>query len=425
MKKTALALTLALGFTFQTFAQDSQITWGMVSSSVEKSDAAIQNDKKKLKANTWLERERVYTRLYYFDLNGVMPGLDKTQLALMKQGEPTSKETVNGSEIWKYERINFILKDGKVTGWQYPAPFREKPLLVSAEALKKTEELDPNGKMNSKIAERAKDLANYLRIAGSIAYSQENYKECLSYFSSVIELNSLKSVNTVDTVLYNDCGVVAKLAGDTESAVKYFLSAADLGYKSDALYGESARLYLENKDTAKAIATLEKGIEKFPTPNIINEMINIYLSTGKNEQALTYLEKAIEKEPSNPNYYFAQGALYEKIDADKAVASYLKAIEIDPMFVDAYLNLGASYYNKGIAHFQAANDAKNDKLYETEKTNAEAEYKKAMPYLEKILELEKASTETKKNAAYSLKNIYYKLGMYDESKKMKTLYESL
>lgn len=426
MRKIALAAGIVIGMASQMTAQDTQITWGMVSSSVEKSDEAVQHDKKKLKVGTWLERERVYTRLYYYDLNGVMPGTEGTQLALLKQGEPASKETKDGVEIWKYDRIDFLIKDGKVIKWEFPNAFRENPLMTSVEALQKAEELDEAGKKADDIKEKAKNLSTYLRIAGSMEYGTENYKEALKYFEAVISLNDLKSVGVVDTVLYNDCGVVAKIAGENEKAIQYMLKAADIGYKSDILYGEVSVLYQELGDTAAAISVLEKGIEKFKSPNMINEMINIYLSTGKNEEALAYLDKAIESEPNNATYYFAKGALYDQINnSDASIEAYIKAIEIDPKYTDAYLNLGASYYNKGINHFQLANDAKSDKVYEAEKAKAEEQYKKAMPYLEKIIELNPEDVQTLKNAVYSLKNIYYKLGMYKESKAMKEKYETL
>ncbi len=423
MRKIAIAVSIALGLGLHATAQETQITWEMVTSSVDKSDKAVQDEKKSIKPATWLEQERVYTRLYYYDLAGVMPSVDATNLKLMKAGDPLSKETVGEMEVWKYKRIDFYLKDNKVVKWEYPAAFRPDPLMVSAASLVKADSLDPAGKQKAKIAERAKEVSTYLRIAGSMAFSTDDYKSSLKYFETVLTLNSLKSVNEVDTVLYNDCGVVAKLAGNKEAAVKYFLGAANLGYKSDILYNEASKLYLENKDTAKAISTLEAGIEKYNSTNMINELINIYLQTGKDKQALDYINKAIAGAPNNATYYFAKGALNDKLNSSaEAVAAYKKAIELDDKYADAYLNLGASYYNQGIKYFSAANDAKTDKLFEEQKALGEAEYRKAMPYLEKILQLTAVDKDTEQNAAISLKNIYYKLGMFKESKTIKEKY---
>lgn len=423
MKKIAIAVSVALGLGLSAMAQETQITWGMVTSSVEKSEKAVLDEKKSTKPATWLENERVFTRLYYFDLNGVMPGVDATNLKLMKAGDPLSKETVGEVEIWKYDRVDFYLKDNKVTKWEYPAAFRQDPLATSVQSLIKVEELDPAGKLKSKVTERAKEVSNYLRIAGAMAYNDGDYKSALKHFESVLTLNSLKSINVIDTVLFNDCGVVAKFAGNTEAAVKYFLSAADLGFKSDILYNEASKLYLEKGDTVQAIATLEKGISKFNSTNMINEMINIYLTTGKDKEALDYINKAIAGSPNNATYYFAKGALHDKLNSGaEAVEAYKKAIEIDDKYADAYLNLGASYYNQGIKYFEAANDAKTDKLFEEKKALGEAEYRKAMPYLEKILQLSPEDKSTEQNAAISLKNIYYKLGMYKESKAIKEKY---
>ncbi len=432
MKKIAIAVSIALGLGLHATAQETQITWGMVTSSVEKSEKAVQDEKKSLKPATWLEHERVFTRLYYFDLNGIMLDASAIDLKALKS-DPLSKETVGEVEIWKYDRIDFYIKENKVIKWEYPSAFRPDPLFVSAEALVKAEELDPAGKLNTKIAERVKDVSIYLSIAGTIAYNDNNYKESLKYFETKISLNSLKSVNVVDTILYTNCGLVAKLAGDTEAAVKYFLKVGDLGYKSDIYYNEASQLYLEAGDTMKAVDILEKGIKKFNSANMINEMINIYLATGKDKEALDYINKAIEGSPNNATYYFAKGAMLDKLkdstkgdesvkNGEEAIISYQKAIEIDDKYADAYLNLGASYYNKGIKFFELANDAKTDKLFEAQKSLGEAEYRKAMPYLEKILQLNPEDKTTEQNAAISLKNIYYKLGMYKESKAIKEKY---
>lgn len=423
MKKIAITVSIALGLGLYAMAQETQITWGMATSSVEKSEKAILDEKKNVKPATWLEYERVMTRLFYFDLNGAMPGVDATNLKLLKAGDPLSKETVGKVEIWKYDRIDFYLEDNKIVKWEYPDAFRTSPLLTSVDALIKVEELDPAGKMKSKVAERAHELSNYLRIAGSMSYTESDYTSALSYFEAVIALNNLKAISVVDTVLFNDCGVVAKFAGETETAVKYFIKAADLGFKSDILYTEASKLYLENGDTVKAIATLEKGIAKFNSTNMINEMINIYLVTGKDKEALEYINKAIQGAPNNAIYYFAKGALHGKLNGEKeAIEAYIKAIELDDKYSDAYLNLGVSYYNQGIKFFEAANDAKTNKQFEEQKALGEAEYKKAMPYLEKILVLKPEDKSTEQDAAIALKNIYYKLAMYKESKAIKEKY---
>jgi tetratricopeptide (TPR) repeat protein len=426
MRKTSLLLGAALGLASLAGAQETQITWGMVTNSIDKSDNAVQHEKRSLRPATWLEHERVYTRLFTYDLNGVMPGVSADNLLIMKMGAPAEKETAGNSEIWKWDRVNFYITDGAVSKWEYTAPYREEPLLVSLQALKKVEELDPDGKLNSRVKERAAELAIYLRIVGSFAYSDNNLDKSLKYFEAVLDLNRLKSVNTLDTTLINDCGVVAKLAGQKDKAIKYFLEAADLGYKSNVLYSEASKLYLESGDTASAISTLEKGIEKFNATSLITEMINIYLVTGKNQEALSYLEKAIAETPNNPAFYFAKGALNDELGKkDEAIQAYLKAIEIDEKYVDAYLNLGASYYNKGIGFFEKANEAKDNKSFEREKAKAEAEYRKALPYLEKVVEIGTEDPNTLKNAVYSLRGIYYRLEMYKEHKKMSDLYDTL
>jgi tetratricopeptide (TPR) repeat protein len=137
-------------------------------------------------------------------------------------------------------------------------------------------------------------------------------------------------------------------------------------------------------------------------------MIQIYLDLDKTEDAMKYLDMAIQQDPENSTFYFAQGTLYEKVEnEEKAIESYQNAIENDEDFFDAYYNLGALYYNKGVKQIEVANSipTSNNEAYEVELKKADKWFKKALPYMEKCHELKPEDNMSME----SLKNLYYRL----------------
>src|ERR1035437_2375104 len=80
------------------------------------------------------------------------------------------------------------------------------------------------------------------------------------------------------------------------------------------LYTNLKKAYLAKGDTVAAINSLKQGIVAFPNDiSIIIELINYYITTGDKNAALAYLAKAKQNDPKNRSFYYAEGALYDKM----------------------------------------------------------------------------------------------------------------
>ncbi|MDO9613069.1 MAG: tetratricopeptide repeat protein, partial [Bacteroidota bacterium] len=185
-------------------------------------------------------------------------------------------------------------------------------------------------------------------------------------------------------------------------------------YSGARTYQLISSSYMQKQDTVGALGVLKEGLKEYPdNGTILVEVINIYLNSNRVDDALKYLDIAIEQDPKNSSYYFARGTLFDKLQKpEEATTSYLKAIEYKDDYFDAYYNLGAVYYNKGVKQIDVANAVPSNQpeKYEEEKEKADIEFKKAIPYMEKAHEV----NPTDKFTMESLKTLYYRLKMLDK-----------
>ena len=295
----------------------------------------------------------------------------------------------------------------------------DDPLTEALYSYKKALELDEKSKFGKSIKIKLTLLTNDLTNQAVEGFNEEDYKAALKSFEQIMDINSIDIVKSdnpdaVDTVIIFNAGLAAYNSEDYDKAIKYYGEAAKHGYNGARTYSLIANSYQLNKDTIGALEILKEGFEKYPTDNgVLTSMIQIYLDLNKTEDAMKYLEMAVAQDPTNATYHFAQGTLYEKMEnEEKAIETYEKGIEADGEFFNAHYNLGALYYNKGVKQIEVANSVapnENEK-YEVELKKADIWFEKAIPYMEKCLELNSEDSMTLE----SLKNLYYRLKMMDK-----------
>jgi tetratricopeptide (TPR) repeat protein len=93
------------------------------------------------------------------------------------------------------------------------------------------------------------------------------------------------------------------------------------------------------------------------------------------------------------------------------MASFEKAIEVDPTLADAWAGKGRLIYNKAVQMSDAANDIRDNKKYNLAKKEADAVFEKSLPFFLKAAELKPDVREYKQ----TLKTLYYRLQRYKES----------
>jgi tetratricopeptide (TPR) repeat protein len=349
------------------------------------------------------------------------------------------EETIDASNPKTESSINWP-GTWEARGEIYQAVFQTKdenykklssdPLTVAYDSYLKALSLDEKDKFSKSVKIKLTLLISDLTNQAVAAFNEENYEKALKSFEQIMSIEQTPTFkvddpNSVDTVIIFNAGLAAYNAQKYDKAIEFYKNAAKYKYNGARTYQLISSSYLLKKDTVGALDVLKEGLKEYPANGtILVEVINIYLNANKVDDALKYLDIAISQDPKNSSYFFAKGTLFDKLQkTDEATECYLKAIEFKEDYFDAYYNLGALYYNKGVKQVDVANaiPSNQPEKYEQEKEKADVEFKKAIPYMEKAHEI----NPTDKFTMESLKTLYYRLKMLDKHaeivEKMKNL----
>tara|TARA_B100001057_G_scaffold182776_1_gene183464 strand:- start:847 stop:2121 length:1275 start_codon:yes stop_codon:yes gene_type:complete len=188
-----------------------------------------------------------------------------------------------------------------------------------------------------------------------------------------------------------------------------------------------AAIYRTKEDFDNSLKFLEKA--KLINPVDINLILlesNIRWEMGEVDMYQNLITKALEIEPNNVDLIFNLGVVNaDKGDSEKAVDYYNKAIAMDPSYTKAYLNAAALTLEKEGAIIEEMNSlgmsTADYNRYDELKIERENLYQSAIPYLEKVFELENDNL----NAARTLKNIFSALGDVQSENRYKTIVADL
>jgi len=269
-------------------------------------------------------------------------GMSLNELKIFYKEPKEIKKFDGGKEQYIYERMMVTLENNVVKGWKETQTIVPKPMDDALAAYQKAIELDVDGKGAGKIADGLKTLKTLYEKNALNCYNQQDYKNAVESFKTLLSINDMKQVNIIDTTTIYYTGVAASEGDLKDDAIKYLQKANDLNYKDPFLFVRLSKLYLTKGDSASALNILLKGMTTYSdNVALLVEMINFYIAKGDSKKALEYIEKAKLKDPKNQTFYFVEGVYIDKIGKmDSSAHAYNQAITIDPNYFDAYYNLG-------------------------------------------------------------------------------------
>jgi tetratricopeptide (TPR) repeat protein len=378
MKKILVLLVTHL-MVLTAFAQVGDATMNLESGTLDKAkasiDKAIENEKQKIKSNTWLVRAKIYKAIA-----DDPSGLYKQKL------------------------------DADTTAY-----------IKAYEAYKKAIELEPESKA-AKTA--ATDIKRMYFWTGYTKFLKQDYKGALELTKLAVEdpyaydAKDTAKVSEFKNIQKNSYIIAAYSAtniGEYKTAARFYEKMIEKEIASEEVYTRLLGIYRNEKMNDESIALAKKALVKFPkSDDIAKESLNIYLSQNKVDEAFLLTEELSKKDPENATYNSILGVLYDKKgDKEKAQQYYEKTLEKDPYNYDINYNLGVLWFNKAAElNNKIAEDEKKLKPGQTDPRIPEANnlFRKALPYFEKANQIKTNEMEVLTN----LSKIYKILKMKDK-----------
>lgn len=269
-------------------------------------------------------------------------------------------------------------------------------------ALKQSSDLDKNG-TNKTLIDQGNDMVyRYQFNKGVKDYQASRYDAAYTAFNRAL------IYKPADTTLNYYTGLSAINAKNYKAAIQNYGQLLKTNYSSNRqIYLDLSRLYVMEKDTLSGIRIASEGARKYPNDvALATQEIELNLMSGKQKEVISKIIDQEQKNPGNKLYPFYLGIAYSATnDYVKAEEAYKRAIEIEPTYASAYLNLAGILINRGIDTYNAANKLPVNKQKEYEETlkKAHAQFDIAYPYLQKAVDLDPSS----RLALENLKKYYF------------------
>lgn len=268
----------------------------------------------------------------------------------------------------------------------------------------------------------------YLYYAASSYINGKDYNKALKYYLLLIK-NGIESLDKIiQQEIYKNTALIYTQLGKVNDAINFFQVAIQENPEDTSIRLSLANLYLQNKDFEMYKKLIAEVLEK--NPNDLNLIFNLgVISTNEKKAketiaavALKDAAKATKEGKIEDSKIFAKTAKVARLEAEQtsieASKYYKKVMEMDPKYVNAYINLSALMLEDEkviIDEMISIPPGKNEKRYEELRIKRINLFKSVIPYLQKAVELDPTNIDVAK----TLLNVYNALEMNTEYKDLK------
>ncbi len=268
---------------------------------------------------------------------------------------------------------------------------------------------------------------SYLYYAASSAVNGAHYEQALTYYNELQDIGYDGS-EVVFKATNNETGeveVMDKLQRDL--MVKSGTYADPLDEKTPSKTAEivknTALIYTQLGQDDKALEAYTKARITNPTDvNLILQQANLHYKLGDKDKFKALMSEAAEMEPDNADLHYNIGVInMEQGNLVEARASYIKALDANPGYTNAQLNLSTTYVNEGNGLIDEMNTLGNSRKdiarYDVLKQKKDDLFGEGAKILEDALKL----NPDNQGVLSQLKNIYGAMGDNDNFMRVKKL----
>ena len=246
-------------------------------------------------------------------------------------------------------------------------------------------------------------------------YNAEDYDNAIKHYSAILEIfpfdveGQLGKIN-VGTITY-EMFRCSKAMNDINNSKKYLEKLISLNYNHSSIYIEMSNILQDEGNSIQALEYLSKGREKFTSdPAIINAEINLYIKLDRTEELIEKITEAIKRDTTNDIYYAIRANCYQSLNlVEKSILDYKSALLINPNNSDVLNNLASCYLTQTEPIINKMNKLGINQTtkYNAYKKEVHNLYRKALPHLEKYVDLnpeDEANKRVLKELSYKLDN---------------------
>lgn len=364
------------------------------------------------------------------------------------------------------EKAEFYLYKGQA--YLGAAGNKEEDLLTATNAFKKVIEIESSGRQRHTKDAEDQIQALLVRLVNSAIQDQNAQR----FGAASKKLYASYTISKMDTVYLYFAATNAMSAQEYDNAMIYYEELLDLGFT-----GIEKEYVATDKETGEVVAFGNKEeqnlmmmsgsyvrpqerMSESKKPFVIRDLGYIYIEKGKVDEAKqliadaritnpndigliraeanialqmddmkTYnalMKKVVASDPDNPELFYNLGVSAASIgDYDNAKTYYTRALELDPDFHNAQVNLAVMILDQEEGIIEEMNtlgtSAKENRRYDELRDQRDNMYKEAVPYLESALK----GRPDDLNILRTLMNIYSILGEDAKFNQMKSRMEAL
>ncbi len=303
-------------------------------------------------------------------------------------------------------------------------------------AYKKAQEYDRTKKYKKELDPLRTALANVLYLRGVDYFEKQRFKDARQLIENALTIYGKDGVKDFYAahLLYAYTLMAEK---DTAKAMTEIQKGIEL-YKTQPpkqkdpfvahAYATLIQYYAQQPEKRKeALNLIDEAKRLFPNnPSIKNAELQLLLNPEMYEIALQRYKDEVEKNPKDIINLLVYAQLLEKKNPEEAVVYYKRALEIDPDHLQALYNTGALYINMGVEKNRASIKEEDANKSEALRKEAENYFRQALPYMERTLELLDNNAQGEQNDNFrmnvlrALVQITGYLGLDDKYQQYKT-----
>jgi tetratricopeptide (TPR) repeat protein len=340
-----------------------------------------------------------------------------------KKGEPSK----NAAQAWYMKGLVYFGID--TTKNQAAKSLEANPYQVAVEAFAKSQSIDKTvGKGLSEVKDAQGFLPlTYESINSTLAQSYltkalQYYEKEKEYKKAFENMERVVYFLPADTTMLLNAGVYfGPGAEEYDKSIPYIEQYVANGGKNSDAYLQLISIYQDKKkDMDKALSAIKEARVKFPkNPDFPKYELNIYLTQKKYDLAKKTIKGVLAKNPTEKESFYLLAQLHNELNnVDSAKMAYQKAVDIDPQYFEAQLDLAKMYLidaNKTKSERDKLGITPNELTKRKELFMVlQKKYETALPYWERAEKI-RPDDET---VLYRLAEIYSALVMDDKADKV-------